>query len=460
MTSPQLTVTTVLWRILWLNLFVTIAKISVGLATGTISIVADGIHSAVDSASNVVGLVAGRIASQPPDSDHPYGHERYETIGVFIIGVLLLLTAWEVLQIAIERLFSGYYPQVGPLQFVVLLGTLIINVGVTYYERRAAKQLNSDILAADANHTASDIGVTLSVIISLGAVQLGIVWMDAVAALFIVGLIGFIATHILWQAIKVLVDSAPLNADSIENAIADMPGVVRVVQARSRGGNSAVQIDVEVEVAPIINAETAQNIVDSIRTRLNTAFDNIHEVRVQIVAQDSDMPDYLLAARSAADALGLGVHEIVSVSTGRGRLLEMHVEVAPGLTLQAAHEQINALERKLLGQNGIVEVVTHIEPATPNLAQLKLTADDQQLLDQINSHLIQHFTQGHWHHSNLRHEHNGFTFTSHCHLAGDISIEAAHEFAESAELSLRSHFHQVHRVIIHTEPHQDQKHSP
>lgn len=452
MSKHQSTVPQILWRVLWFNLAVTIAKISVGLATGTISIIADGVHSAVDSASNVVGLVASRIANQPPDSDHPYGHERYETIGAFIIGVMLLLTAWEVFQVAIGRLYSGNAPQVGPVQFAVLLTTLLVNIGIAMYEHRQAKHLQSELLAADANHTASDVGVTLSVIASLIAVEFGLVWMDAVAALLIVGLIITIAWNILGNAIRVLVDSAPLDANTIEDAIADTPGVVRVVQARSRGGNSAVQIDVDVEVAPIINAEAAQTIVDNIRTRLSSTFENIHEVRVQIISQDSDLPDYLLAARAAADALGLGVHEIVSVNTRHGRLLEMHVEVGTGLTLQEAHDQIDALEVKLLAQDGVAEVITHIEPAPPNLDLTSLNTSDQQLLSNISTFVAEQFPLGHWHHCQLRRDQIGYTFTTHCHLSGDMSMENAHEFAESAELAIRSAFGQVHRVTIHTEP--------
>ncbi|PJF40009.1 MAG: hypothetical protein CUN55_13265 [Phototrophicales bacterium] len=446
------TVSQVLWRVLWLNIGVTLAKIVIGISTGTISIVADGVHSAVDSASNVVGLIVGRIASQPPDSEHPYGHERYESIGTFIIGIMLLLTAWEVLQVAIKRLWSGEYPQIGWLQFAVLVSTLFVNIVITRYERKQAKRLRSELLAADAHHTASDIGVTLSVIVSLIAVNLGLVWMDALAALFIVGLIGFIAWRIINQAIQILVDSAPLDATSIQNAIADTPGVVQVINARSRGGNNAVQIDVDVEVAPIISAELAQSIVEGIRERLSKAFENIHEVRVQIISQESDMPDHLLAARAAADAMGVGVHEIVSVNTSKGRLLEMHVEVAPGLSLREAHDQINTLEHKLLAQDGVDEVITHIEPASPDINLEKSQSDNSPLLQAIIQHLEEHFPQGNWHHSSLRREHHGFTFSTHCHLNGDISLEEAHTFAEKAELSIRSHFQEVHRVIIHTEP--------
>lgn len=446
------TVSQVLWRVLILNLIVTVSKISVGLATGTIAIVADGIHSAVDSASNVVGLIAGRIASKPPDHDHPYGHDRYETVGAFIIGVFLLLTAWEVFQVAIERLFSNSHPTVSVIQFIVLISTLIINAGVATYEQRMATKLNSELLAADAKHTTSDIWVTISVLFSLVAVQLGLSWMDAFAALLIVGFIVYIAWGILLRAIPVLVDAAPIEATAIEDALSETPGIQRVVQARSRGGEHAMQIDVEIEVAPVIDADSAQVIVENVRSRLSDVFDNINEVRVQLSSQQTNAASDFIAARRIADALGLGVHEIVSVNSANGRLLEMHVEVQPGITLQEAHDQINALEAALLQQKRAIEVITHIEPAATTESLSIPSGDDIDLLSAIYTHLAQHFPSGHWHHGQLRRNLNNCTFTTHCHLPGDISIETAHRFAEDVELSLRTTFRQLHRVIIHTEP--------
>lgn len=446
------TVTQVLWRILFINVAVAAAKILVGVFTGTIAIIADGIHSAVDGASNVVGLIAGQIASQPPDEDHPYGHERFETIGALAIGGLLLLTAWEVLQVAIERLISGASPNVGVLQFAVLFSTLVINVGVATYERGKARQLNSELLAADADHTASDIWVTLSVILSLIAVELGLLWMDALAALLIVIFIGFIAAQILRRTARVLVDQAPIDSQQIADVIRDTPGVKRVVRARSRGAKDAIHIDIDVALAPVINANAAQDISNTLRNRLRSAFPNVNEVRVQIESEALEEVSDLVRARAIADTLGLSIHEVMSVSTDEGRLLEMHVEVRPELNLREAHSQIDMLENRLKQRNGITDVVTHIEPAATGITLPASSPAAIKLVKTVMAELGEHFPQGHWHAAKLNHEGNGYTFSVHCHLPGELSIETAHRFAEGAELHLRSTFSQLHRVTIHTEP--------
>src|SRR4051794_8717859 len=87
----------VLVRVLVLNLGVAIAKIALGYASGAISVLSDGFHSLIDSASNVVGIVGVRAARLPPDKDHPYGHRKYETVAASAVTVFLLLVVVEVL---------------------------------------------------------------------------------------------------------------------------------------------------------------------------------------------------------------------------------------------------------------------------------------------------------------------------------------------------------------------------
>src|SRR5215475_15841637 len=97
----------VLLRVLFLNLLLAAAKVIVGVLTGALAMVADGIHSVMDASSNVIAIVASVISARPADESHPYGHRRFETMATLTIGGLLLLAAWEILQTAIQRLLNG-----------------------------------------------------------------------------------------------------------------------------------------------------------------------------------------------------------------------------------------------------------------------------------------------------------------------------------------------------------------
>src|SRR3989449_9979637 len=112
---------TVLFRVLALNLVVAAAKLIYGLSTGAISMVADGIHSVMDSSSNVVGLLGTAIAARPPDPGHPYGHRKFEVIAGLGITFLLFLACYEGLTGAVERLMSSQRPRGTAAPFSIMI---------------------------------------------------------------------------------------------------------------------------------------------------------------------------------------------------------------------------------------------------------------------------------------------------------------------------------------------------
>ena len=184
-------VRSVLVRILFLNLAVALAKIVFGQLSGSISILSDGFHSLTDGASNVVALVGLRLAQKPPDANHPYGHRKFETLAAGGIALFLLIVVVEVAQAALVRFRSGGAPSVTAASFAIMLATLAINIAVVRSERKAASRLSSELLLADARHTQSDVLTSLAVIAALAGSASGYPILDPLAALVIVGFIGY-----------------------------------------------------------------------------------------------------------------------------------------------------------------------------------------------------------------------------------------------------------------------------
>ncbi|MDL1901188.1 cation-efflux pump [Anaerolineae bacterium CFX9] len=455
-TNPTRTrVRQVLLVTLLLNLSVAIGKIIIGTVTGALSITADGFHSLMDGASNIFGLIASRIADQPPDADHPYGHRRFETLAALAIGVLLLITGWEIITSAVERLTTGSVPEVTPLTFIVLSATLVVNLIVSTWERREGRRLRSEILLADAANTSADVFVTLSVMISMVLVTLGLGWVDAVAALIVVALIGRAAWKIIRQNGGVLVDRAPYAPEILTRIVEAVPSVTRVVRARSRGSADAAHIDIDVAVAPQMTADHTAAIASAIRDALRQEFRGIHEVEVHFEPIAQGAPDYALTTRAQADALGLATHE-VRVSEGEnGKLLEMHVEVPPGQSLAEAHAQVTKLERSVAAElPEIAEIVTHIEPALkePDAPEPDGLPSAEALIDAATALLAEAYPDTDWHHMRATPFAEGYALTMHAALPPDMTVEAAHMLAEAAELRLRSELRGLTRVTIHTEP--------
>ena len=273
----------VLWIVLLLNMAVAAAKFFFGLASGSTSMRADGIHSFFDGFGNVVGIIALAMASRPADKSHPYGHAKFETYGSLIIGVLLLAAAFEVGSTAVQKLVTGNFTaQVSVLSFVVMVGTLAVNIAVTCYERRQGKRYHSEILVADASHTLSDAFVSLGVIAGLVLVKLGFPAADPVMALVVTAAILVTAFGVFRTALRTLSDHSRISSDAIAKAASSVADVSNVHQVRTRGTEGEVYCDLHIEVDPDMTVFRAHALADEVEAVVKREFPSVIEVLVHV----------------------------------------------------------------------------------------------------------------------------------------------------------------------------------
>lgn len=277
----------VLWIVLGLNLAVAVAKLAYGVWSGSVAMQADGFHSVFDGASNVVGLVGMAVAGQPADLDHPYGHGKYETYSSAIIGAMLLLAAWNVGTEAWSRLFAGGRPpRVEAGSFVVMLATLATNILVSTYERAKGRALRSEILLADASHTASDILVSLGVVAGLIAVKAGFPVADPAIALLVAGFIVRAAWQVFQQANATLSDQARIPKAEVCAAALEVPGVLGCHSIRTRGGASDVYVDLHIQVDPASSVADGHRIAETVERAIWERFDEVSDVIVHLEPLD------------------------------------------------------------------------------------------------------------------------------------------------------------------------------
>lgn len=273
--------------ILVLNLAVAAAKVFFGMATGSLAITADGFHSLLDGASNVVALVGIIVAARPPDPNHPYGHHHYETLTSLGIAALMLLTLYGIIQGAWARLGSGQAPEVSAASFAIMLVTLAVNLGVTTWERREGRRLGSNLLVADARHTLSDVFVSLSVLASLALVALGIPAADAAVSLLIAGAIAWAAWSIVRDASHVLTDATTVDTERLENAVLSVEGVRGTHNIRSRDGEGQIWVDLHIQVDPTLDVERAHEIASTVAARVEQELDDPADVTVHVEPADA-----------------------------------------------------------------------------------------------------------------------------------------------------------------------------
>ncbi|WFN34188.1 cation diffusion facilitator family transporter [Methanogenium sp. S4BF] len=281
-----------------LNIVVSGAKGVVGAWAGSVSMVADAVHSFFDSVSNIVGLIAVGYSGMAPDREHPYGHGKYETMGALFVGGLLFLTAGIVAWEAYERFLSGAVPEITRLTVAVMLATIGINLGVTWYERRVGKKEGSAFLLADAKHTFSDVAVSASVLAGFLCIRLGYPAADTVVGLLIAVLIGRMGLEVVRDAAGVLIDTPPDIDDNAFSAIVlSTPGVVGYHDLRCRGKPGEVYCDLHVMVDSGITVREGHDIVDRVRDRLMDEYAGITDVLIHTDPADgscvpADLPPH------------------------------------------------------------------------------------------------------------------------------------------------------------------------
>jgi cation diffusion facilitator family transporter len=261
----------VLTGLLVANLAVVAAKAFIGLSTGSLAVLGDGLHSGIDALNNVLGIVVVGVASKAPDEDHPYGHGKFETLGALIIVGFMSITCFELVRDAVGRIATARpAPLLTDLQLGVLLATLAINVAVAWYENRRGRELGSDLLIADAAHTRADVFITVGVLVGLLFSRSGFWWVDPALAIVIAVFIVRIAYRIFRRAVPVLVDASALPTGTIRAVAESVDGVRGAYSIRSRGGDesSIRYAEVTIAVDGSANVTAAHAIADQVEERL------------------------------------------------------------------------------------------------------------------------------------------------------------------------------------------------
>lgn len=271
----------ILWLILLANWSVAIVKIIVGNMVSSNSMTADGYHSLTDGASNIIGLIGIYYASQPDDIDHPYGHQKFETLTGLIIAGMLFYVFVQIMYSAIDKFINPALPQITVESLVMLVVTLCVNIFVSRYEYIQGKKLNSYILISDSMHTKSDIYVSIGVLITLLGIKLGLpAIIDPLVSLVVAGFIIHAAIEIFKSSSEILVDKAAVSPEIIKEIIQKFTEIYDVHKIRSRKSNNLLFIDMHLMIDPNMNIEKSHQLVHDIETILKERL----QQKIQITA--------------------------------------------------------------------------------------------------------------------------------------------------------------------------------
>ena len=269
--------------VLVLNAVVAFVKVVVGVRTGALTVLGAALESSLDMFNNVIGVMLVRVAGRGPDEDHPYGHDKFETLGTLGIVGFLSISCFELLREGVSALMGRRAPvSVGPVDLAVIVFTLVVNVVVVVYERRRGRELGSAFLMADAAHTGSDILVTLLALGSLVLSRSGYAHLDAVLAIVVALIIAWSGYRILRESIPILVDERAIAAQDLRRVVLEVPDIRDVRKVRSRSTASGqLFAEVTIAVSGSTPVDEAHRLADAVEEAIAREF-GTSEVTVHV----------------------------------------------------------------------------------------------------------------------------------------------------------------------------------
>lgn len=280
-------VKTILWVIMLANILVAALKMIIGVKCGCKSVLADGVHSIADGASNVVGLIGIRLASKPVDKKHPYGHGKFEIIASLFIGIMLAYMGVRLIAGTIGSFFSPPKVSVDMAEIIVIVLTVIINVIVASYEYRCGKALDSTILITDSLHTRGDIFISCSVLAGILIISLFKLYIiDAAISALVAVAVLISAWQIIRNCIDVLVDSAVVDDEEIKTMLMTIPGIYDIHKVKSRGNLSNMFVELHVIIDRDEDIVFAHNLSHKIESLLKRSFGPQTGVSVHVEPDD------------------------------------------------------------------------------------------------------------------------------------------------------------------------------
>jgi cation diffusion facilitator family transporter len=435
-----------------IGVLLVVAKLVVGLLTGSLGILSEAAHSFLDLAASTFTLAAVRTARKPADQEHPYGHGRTENLAAFAEGMLLLFIAALIAFEAIRRLVGGG-PPVDPAgyAFALVIATIVIETGRAIVMRRVGRAVSSDAMLADSTDRIADVLANVGVLVGLVGVRMGIVWADAAAALVVAVIIVRAAGLLAWRSGDILIDRAPAGAESQHrDAIRSVDGVREVRSVRVRRSGPNLLGDASIATGRMLSVEAASALANDVKARAGEVIPGLDlYVAVEGQQQQSDLVERI----HAAAARNGGVRDLHNVTVEReadGSLhLTMHAKLPGDQTLAKASRTSRSLERTIRAELPEVNRIDiHLEPMEPDVVRGQdVTARNAKLAARMRELVESNPEVKRLVDVELSNRHNRI----HAHVVvevnGDVSLEHAHTVESELEEMLRRELPEVHEVV-------------
>lgn len=434
----------------------TVAKFTVGLMTGSLGLLSEGLHSLLDLGATAMTYMAVRVSDKPADDKHHYGHGKIESVTALAETGLLFITSIWIVYEAVKRLVANDHSVEFTWWGVVVIGGSIV---IDFFRARAlsrvAKATNSQALEADALHFQSDILSSSVVLLGLIFVAIGWPQGDSIASLGVAIFVCKAGWDLGRRTIDTLIDAAPEGvADTVTRVATGIPSIIAVNRVRARPAGSVMFVEVDIAISRGLSLDHVHAIKNQFATRI---IEEIPEAELSMTTTAIALDNETIHQRVGIIAanMHLPIHH-VTVHQVDGKIsISLDMEVDGEKSLGEAHDLATALEEAICNEIGDdIEVETHIEPLQiEELAGADVApATLNEIIHTIEG-LAKDFTAlTNIHDVRVRQTRAGMIMIFHSWVDPVLSVAAVHETIDALERRIREQYPETHRVIGHAEP--------
>jgi len=445
---------------------ITALKTLVGVTTGSLGILSEAAHSALDLIAATITLFSVRVSDKPADAEHQYGHGKVENFSAFLETGLLLLTCIWIVYEAVSRLF---FRRVEIEPTIPAFVVMFFSMGVDFWRSRAlgriAAKYDSQALEADALHFSTDIlsscVVALGLLLVLLGRGFGIGWLrdaDPIAALFVAGVVVYVSWRLARRTIDSLLDAAPAVVRSrIISAVSRVDGLLEVDRVRIRRAGNRYFADLSIGLSRNVTFQRSEQVADAVTDAVHNVLPDA-DVVVHSVPRAVNTENIFDRVRAVATRNNLNVHD-VSVQDLRGNLhVEQHLELDERLSLKDAHDRVTVLETEIRRDvPEISSILTHIESEPATIEPGDEMVRDARLEKRLKAIAAEFPEILDMHDVQIKRVRGRLYVSCHCTMADDLPLTRGHDISTQLEIRFKQAAPELFRVLIHPEPRTDNR---
>jgi len=256
----------VLWLTASLNIFLSVIKIAAGVISHSSAMISDGFHSLSDVITTFFVITALKISTKAADSEHPYGHERFEPVFAKIVSIILIITGAFLGLNAVKLLIKGNFPIPGMMALYAAILSILVKDGMYWYTIYYAKKIDSLSMEADAWHHRSDSLSSIAALVGIAGARVGFAYLDPLAAIFVSGFIIKVGVEFYLKAVDELVDKSvgDETLNKINEIANSVNGVIGIKDVKTRFFGNKIYIDMEIYVDGDISVRTGHDIATKV----------------------------------------------------------------------------------------------------------------------------------------------------------------------------------------------------